>query len=137
MNKKLVVTQQALLLIAGALLTLIATLIIASPVSFYAANEIELGGNVSLLNELKAPAGMLLTAGLFMLAAVFIRGLTATAMALGALIYLSYAASRGVSMALDGVPAAGLVQAAALETAIGLACVAVLAMRRMPAGKIA
>ncbi len=137
MNKKLVVTQQALLLVAGALLTLIATLIIASPVSFYAANEIELGGNVSLLNELKAPAGMLLTAGLFMLAAVFIRGLTATAMALGALIYLSYAASRGVSMALDGVPAAGLVQAAALETVIGLACVAVLAMRRMPAGKVA
>ena len=136
MNQKLVLTQQALLLVAGALLTLIAALIIASPVSFYAANGIELGTSVSLLNELKAPAGMLLAAGLFMLGAVFVRGLSDTAMALGALIYLSYAASRGVSMALDGVPAAGLVQAAALETVIGLACLAALAIRRMPAREL-
>ena len=137
MNNKLILSQKALLLVAGALLSLIAIMIIASPVSFYAANDIELGSSVSLLNELKAPAGVLLVAGLFMLAAVFVRRLADTATGLGALIYLSYAASRGISMALDGAPAAGLVQAAALEAAIGLACLAALTIRRMPARKVA
>ena len=49
MKTKLVKTQQALLLVAGALLILVGTFIIASPVDFYASNNIELGANLSLL----------------------------------------------------------------------------------------
>jgi hypothetical protein len=52
---------------------------------------------------------------------------------LAALIYLSYALTRGLSMALDGAPAAGLVQAAALEGLVGAACLAVIAVRLAPA----
>jgi len=137
MKTKLAKTQKALLLVAGALLILVSTFIIASPTDFYASNNIELGANVSLLNELKAPAGLLLAAGLFMLGAIFVRGMADTALWLAALIYLSYAGSRFVSMAFDGVPAAGLVQAAALEGIVGLACLAVLMIRRMPARRIA
>ena len=87
---------------------------------------------MSLLNELKAPAGLLLAAGLFMIGAIFVRGQADTALWLAALIYLSYAGSRFVSMAFDGAPAAGLVQAAALEGVVGVACLAVLVMRRIP-----
>ena len=133
MEQKLLITQKLLLLVAGALLTLIGTLIIASPGEFFAANQIELGPNPSLLNELKAPAGLLLAAGIYMLGAVFARGLADTATALAALVYLSYAAARALSMGQDGMPAAGLVQAAALEAVIGLACVALLVYRRATA----
>ena len=133
MKTKLAKAQAVLLLVAGAMLILVGIFIMASPVEFYASNGIELGTNPSLLNELKAPAGLLLAAGLFMIGASFVRRQADTALWLGALIYLSYAGSRFVSMAWDGVPAAGLVQAAALEGVVGLACLAVLMIRRMPA----
>ncbi len=92
---------------------------------------------MSLLNELKAPAGLLLAAGVFIIGAIFVRSQADTALWLAALIYLSYAVSRSASMAFDGVPTAGLVQAAALEGIVGLACLVVLMIRRMPAGKVA
>ena len=137
MKTRLAKTQTALLLVAGALLILVSSFILAAPAEFYASNNIELGANVSLLNELKAPAGLLLAAGLFMIGAIFVRSQADTALWLAALIYLSYAGSRCASMAFDGVPATGLVQAAALEGIVGLACLAVLAMRRIPARKVA
>lgn len=137
MKTKLAKTQKAILLVAGAVLVLVGMFILTSPADFYAANNIELGSNVSLLNELKAPAGLLLAAGVFMIGAIFVRSQADTALWLATLIYLSYAVSRLVSMTLDGVPAAGLVQAAALEGVIGLACLAVLMVRRIPAWRIA
>lgn len=137
MTTKMAKTRTALLLVAGALLILVGTFILTSPADFYASNSIELGANPSLLNELKAPAGLLLAAGVFMIGAIFVRGQADTALWLAALIYLSYAGSRFASMALDGVPAAGLVQAAALESVVGLACLAVLVIRRMPAARAA
>jgi low temperature requirement protein LtrA len=133
MKTRLAKTQKALLFVAGALLILVSSFILASPADFYASNNIELGANVNLLNELKAPAGLLLVAGLFMIGAVFVRSQADTALWLAALIYLSYAGSRLVSMALDGLPATGLVQAAALEGIVGMACLVVLAIRRIPA----
>ncbi|MDJ0958313.1 MAG: DUF4345 domain-containing protein [Arenicellales bacterium] len=137
MKTKLAKTQKALLLVSGSLLILVGTFILASPVDFYASNNIELDANVSLLNELKAPAGLLLAAGVFMIGAIFVRSQADTALWLAALIYLSYAVSRFVSMAFDGVPNAGLVQAAALEGIVGLACLVVLTIRRMPVGRVA
>ena len=137
MKNKLAITRGAVLMIAGSLLILIAAFITTSPVAFYASNEIELGANVSLLNELKAPAGFLLVAGAFMIIAIFVRGLATTATLLGAMIYLSYAVARFVSIGIDGLPAAGLVQAAALEAIIGLACLALLLVRRVPTGRTA
>ena len=137
MTEKLAKTRKALLLVSGALLIAISTLILASPADFYASNQIELGANISLLNELKAPAGLLLAAGIFMIGALFMSHQGDTALGLAALIYLSYGISRFASMAVDGVPAAGLVQAAALEGLIGLACLVVVMIRRMPAGRVA
>ncbi|MFZ9036495.1 MAG: DUF4345 domain-containing protein [Gammaproteobacteria bacterium] len=137
MKTRLAKTQTALLLVAGALLILVSAFILTSPAEFYAANRIELGANPNLINELKAPAGLLLAAGLFMIGAIFVRSQADTALWLASLIYLSYAGSRFASMAFDGVPAAGLVQAAALEGVVGLVCLAVLSMRRIPARRVA
>jgi len=137
MKTKLVITQKALLLVAGSLLVLVGTFIMASPADFYASNSIELGTNPSLINELKAPAGLLFVAGMFMFVAIFVRSMADTALWLATLIYLSYAGSRLVSMAFDGLPATGLVQAAVLEGSVGLACLVMLTITRMPGRRIA
>lgn len=130
MNTKLDKIQTTVLLLAGTLLIVIGALILTLPVDFYASNNIELEANVSLLNELKAPAGLLLAAGAFMIGAIFVRSQVDTALWLAALIYLSYAVSRFTSMAVDGAPAAGLVQAALIESVVGLGCLAVLMIGR-------
>ncbi len=136
MKTKLAKTRIALLLVAGAPLILIGILILASPADFYAANDIDLGTSVSLVNELKAPAGLLLAAGLFILGAIFARSQVDTALWLAALIYLSYAGARLASMAIDGVPAAGLVQATLIEGIVGGACLAALMIRQVPARRV-
>jgi hypothetical protein len=64
-----------------------------------------------------------------MTGSIFQRRLADTATSLAALIYLSYAFTRGLSMAVDGIPASGLVQAAVLEAVIGLACLVVVIQR--------
>lgn len=137
MKTKLAKVQIALLLVSGTLLILIGTFIIVSPIYFYGSNNIDLGANVSLLNELKAPAGLLLAAGFYIISAIFVRSKTDTALRLAALIYLSYAVSRFVSMAFDGVPASGLVMATALEAIIGLTCLLVLLVSRTSVGRVA
>ena len=132
MKTRLAKAQKLLLLIAGSVLITVAALIFVFPADFYAANRIDLGANVNLLNELKAPAGLLLAAGLFMIVAIFVNSQADTALLLAALVYLSYAGSRFISMAMDGVPVTGLVQAAVLEGIIGLACLAAVGVRRLP-----
>ena len=124
-----------LLLGAGALLLLIGSYIVLAPAEFYAANDITLGGNISLRNELKAPAGFLLAAGTLMLVAVFVRSLRDLALLLAAMTYLSYALARYGSMAMDGTPAQGLVQAAALELVIGVLCALAWGWQRYSAAK--
>ena len=130
MNTLFAKSRALILLVAGVLLVLVAASILVSPGEFYAANNIRLDSNASLLNELKAPAGFLLVAGLFVIAAIFVAGLTDAALALAATIYLSYAGSRFASMLLDGIPAEGLVQAAILEVVVGLVCLVMAAVRR-------
>lgn len=134
---KLLKTKIALLMVSGLLLIVVGASIIVSPEQFYSSNSIDLGTNISLLNELKAPAGLLLAAGIFMIIAVFVKSKIDVALSLTTLIFLSYALSRVVSMGLDGVPASGLVWAAGLEAIIGLIALAVWLTSRTPAGKVA
>jgi predicted membrane-bound spermidine synthase len=67
-----------------------------------------------------------------MIGAIFVHSQADTALRLAALICLSYAGSRFISMVIDGVPDVGLVQAAVIEGIIGLACAVVNIIRRMP-----
>jgi hypothetical protein len=60
----------------------------------------------------------------------FVDKLTFTSIVVSTLLYLSYGLSRILSMAIDGMPAEGLVQAAALEIVIGLVCVFVFVKYR-------
>ena len=113
---------KGLLLASGLLAAGIAATILVAPDVFYAGYGIDVGSNASLRNELKAPAGALLIAGLLMLAGVFRAGLASSSLALAAVIYLSYGLSRLSSMATDGIPHGGLVGAAVLEISLGVIC---------------
>lgn len=112
----------ALLLGSGLIAVGVATIILFAPGDFYAGYDIDISSNVSLVNELKAPAGVLLIAGLLMLVGVFRAQATVLSLTTATTIYLSYGLSRFMSMAIDGVPHSGLVGAAVLETGIGVIC---------------
>lgn len=120
-------TVRRLVLITSGLLAIgIASTISASPNAVYAAYGIELANNTSLINELKAPAGVLFFAGLIMIAGAFRVELSFAALVTAASIYLAYGSSRLLSIAVDGVPHGALVSAAAFEIIIGVVCTFVL-----------
>jgi hypothetical protein len=113
---------KTILIISGLIASGVGATILYSPVAFYASYGIELGGNFSLLNEVRAPGGALLAIGILIMSGAFVDKLAFTAVVVSTLLYLSYGLSRVMSIAIDGMPAEGLVQAAVLEIVIGLAC---------------
>jgi len=113
---------RGLLLASGLIAASIAAMILFAPNAFYEGYGIEIGANVSLGNELKAPAALLLLAALIMLAGVFRSEFAIPSLATATAVYLSYGLSRILSIAIDGVPHSGLVSAAVIEIAIGGVC---------------
>ena len=113
---------RGLLLASGLIAAGITAMILFAPNAFYGSYGIEIGANVSLANELRAPAGLLLLAGLLMLTGVFRQEFAILSLATATAVYLSYGLSRILSMAIDGVPHSGLVTAAVIEIAIGGIC---------------
>ncbi|OOY56273.1 DUF4345 domain-containing protein [Solemya velum gill symbiont] len=114
---------KSILILSGLLASGIGVAILFAPQAFYATNGIELGGNISLLNEIRAPGGALLASGILIISGAFAEKLRLTAVVVSTLLYLSYGLPRVISIAIDGIPAEGLVQAAILEIIIGLTCV--------------
>jgi len=126
-NSKVVKT---ILFISGLVASAIGASILISPSAFYASYEITLGSDVSLLNEIRAPGGALLAYGILIIAGAFVNILTFTSTVVSTLLYLSYGLSRVMSMAVDGIPVDGLIQAAVFEIIIGLVCVFALVKYR-------
>ena len=113
---------KAILIIAGLIGVYVGVEILFFPISFYATSGIEIGDNVSLLNEIRAPGGALLISSVLIILGAFVSKLTFTSIVLATLLYLSYGLSRIVSMMVDGRPAEILVYVALLEIIIGLIC---------------
>lgn len=80
--------------------------------TLYANNGAELAGNVSLLSEVRAAGAALLASGLLVISGALLQRLTFTSTLVAALLYLSYGLCRILSMAIDGLPAEGHLQAA-------------------------
>lgn len=119
---KTTLTEKIILSVSGLTAVGIGAAILTIPIAFYATSGIELGGDASLLNEIRAPGGALLIMGFFILAGFIRSSLTGMSLAIGAAIFMSYGISRGYSIALDGLPDTGLVMAAAFEIVIGTLC---------------
>lgn len=111
---------KTILFVSGLVATGVGIAILFMPVAFYAGNGIELGGNIGLLNEIRAPGGALLAVGILIISGAFVAKLTFTSVVISMLMYLAYGISRILSMVIDGMPTEGLVNAAVLEIIIGL-----------------
>jgi len=119
--------SKPVLVLSGATAIAIALLVLLAPEAFYQSYGISLGQGVNLVNELTAPAGMLLLAGGVMLAGVVFRALSRAGLLLAVVIYCGYALSRCLNMAVNGLPEGGLIMAAGIEALIGgLALVALM-----------
>jgi len=118
------------LLVSGLVAVGIAGMILLAPKAFYAGYGIEVAGEPTLVNELKAPAGFLLTAGLLMLVGIFRAELVTVSLTTASIVYLSYGLSRLSSMAMDGLPDNSLVCAAGIELGIGAVCLMALLRAR-------
>jgi hypothetical protein len=129
------VIVRIILFLSACVAVAIAATILVAPDAFYSSYGIEVGGNATLANELKAPAGALLAAGLVMFAGAFRLRYAVMSLATAAAVYLSYGLGRVVSIALDGIPHSGMISAAGIEIGIGAVClVALLHARRAEAG---
>jgi hypothetical protein len=112
--------NRVLLVLGGTLAAILSLAILFSPAAFYASYDIEVDGMTNLLNELKAPALVILALGAIQaLGALQLRhhrlGIGA-----GILLYLGFGLSRLVALATDGPPAAALIAVTASELVIGL-----------------
>ncbi len=114
---------KTILITSGLIATGIGAAILFMPVAFYAAYGIEIGDNFGLLNEIRASGGALLASGILIMSGAFVDKLAFTAIVVSTLLYLPYGLSRVMSIAIDGMPAEGFVQAAVFEIIIGLACI--------------
>ena len=119
-------TARLVLFGSGMVAVAIAVAILFAPAAFYAGYGIDVSGDATLANELKAPAGALLVAGLVMFAGVFRRELAVVSLTTAAVIYLSYGLSRVTSIAIDGMPHSGMLSAAGVELVIGAICLLTL-----------
>lgn len=119
---KISIVNRLVLLLSGLVAGGVAASILIAPDAFYASYGIELGGNRSLTNELKAPAGALLFAAVMMLAGSIRTRLMPLSLTTAAAVFLSFGLSRFLSMIVDGVPHEGLVSAAVVEVAMGTIC---------------
>lgn len=108
------------LVLAGIIALAIGTMILLAPVAFYASYGIAVAGQVNLLSELRSHGLGLIGGGLFIASGAFVIRLAPVAIIVATALYLSYGISRVVGMAMDGLPASGLVVVAAIEIVIGL-----------------
>ena len=119
-------TARLVLFGSGLIAVAIAVAILFAPAAFYAGYGIDVTGDATLANELKAPAGALLVAGLVMFSGAFRRELAIVSLTTAAVVYLSYGLSRVTSIVVDGVPHSGMVDTAGVELVIGAICLLTL-----------
>lgn len=118
------------LVVSGLVAVGIGGAILTVPEAFYGSYGITLGQGASLMNEIRAPGGALLGAGLLMLLGVFIPRLALASLLVAITIYLGYGIARIASMIVDGLPDNGLVAASGFELAVGILCLVALLRAR-------
>ena len=113
-------TLKASLSLSGIIFAAVGATLLLAPAVMHGSNGVVLGSDPSLLSEIRAPGGALLALGALVLAGAFSLRLTYPATVIAATVYLAYGFSRILSMALDGLPAPGLILVAVLEIALGV-----------------
>ncbi|MDF1716465.1 MAG: DUF4345 domain-containing protein [Antarcticimicrobium sp.] len=122
-----------LLLTSGLVSAGVGFAVLFLPVGFHAGSGIVLGGNLSLMSEMRAPGALLLAAGGFILASVVVARWQYAATLVSAAVFLSYGLARIYSIVADGMPHETLLTAAGVELFVGLLSVLMIPGLRKPA----
>ena len=117
---------KVILFIAGAMILLAGAFTLFNPEGFTARNGIDLGGQISLLNDIRGMGGLMVGSGIIILLGIIHRRMTFTSSVVTAGIFLTFALARLLSIGLDGVPADGLVKATIVELVVGIAALVAL-----------
>lgn len=113
---------KTILIISGLVVVGVGAVFLFTPVSFYAGLGVDLGGSITLLNDIRATGGGLLAIGILIMSGAFVAKLAFTATLVSALLYTSYGLARIQSIAVDGMPVESLLMVTVLELVIGLVC---------------
>lgn len=124
---------RAFLLICAALAVAVGGAILLSPHAFFATNHIALSNDPNLMSEVRAPGGLLIAAGLMMLAGAVFQKHLLNALRVAAITFSAYGLARCISWAADGAPSSSLMIALALE--IGLGIIAAILLAKIKAAK--
>lgn len=111
---------KAYLIIGGLLLTFIGGATLAMPVTLKGGSGIDIAGNVSVINDVRASSALILAVALITLTGAFSKKLTYTSTLISLALFLSLGAGRIISILIDGMPVNGLVKATGLEVVLGL-----------------
>ncbi len=108
------------LLFTGSIGIIIGGCLLFVPIAFEASAGIYISNDPSVLSEIRGSGGMLLGAGILIVAGAFIKSMPRVSLLLSTLFYLSYGISRIIGMLLDGIPSNSLIQVTIAEISIGL-----------------
>lgn len=106
--------------LAGVAAGFIGASILAAPQAFFAGNGVELNADPSLMSEIRAPGGVLLIAGVYLLYQAIVARQLRLALEVGSAVFGAYGLARLLSIVLDGVPSTSLIAATGAELAIAI-----------------
>ncbi len=112
------------LILSGLLLSFIGGAQLLFPVAMKAGSGIDIAGQISVINDIRAANALLLSMALLILSGAFVKKLTSTASLVSFLVFLSMGLGRVISLLQDGKPVEGLLGATALEFVLGITGVA-------------
>ena len=121
---------KAFLIISGLLLTLIGGATLFMPVDVKAASGVDVAGNISVLNDIRASAALILSMVILVLLGAFVKKLSYTSSLVSFLLFLSLGTGRLISILLDGMPVDGMVKATGLEFTLGIVGAILFALKR-------
>ena len=100
------------------------------PESFTASTGVDFGGQASLLNQIRALGGIIFGCGIVIMLGALYPSMAFTSTVVASVAYLSLGIGRAISIALDGMPADGLVGGTIFEFVVGLAAIYALVKYR-------
>ncbi len=109
------------LVVSGLLLAFIGSATLFMPTEIKAGSGIEIGGDVNLLNDVRASAALLLMLAILTITGGFYKKLTFTSSLVSFLTFLAIGTGRVISIISDGMPVEGVVKATVLEFILGTA----------------
>ena len=114
--------EKSALAVSGLTALGIGAFILAAPQAFFAAYEIDLGGNASLLSELRAPAAGLAVFGVLMLAGIWQGAMAPVSKLVALIVFLAFPAGRIIGLVVDGWPSGPILGALAFELFVAAFC---------------